>query len=134
MTRTELAAQTGFLGPLIVEYRDGRTWIVREEFIFCSTNPAVGCVHVPQRFETDFASIPRFFWRVLHPTHAHIGKAAVIHDLLYRSPAIPITRLEADQVLIEGMRVLGAPAWIRTAVYLAVRFGGRQAFTLRHLP
>jgi hypothetical protein len=68
---------------------------------------------------------------VIHPTHAHIGKAAVIHDWLYRNPSIPVTRREADEVLIEGMRLLGAPKWKQWAVKSAVRAGGSGAFRPR---
>ena len=122
------------MGPLIVEYRDGHEWVIRHEFLFCSVNAKIGCVHIPIGFVTDFASIPRFFWRVLHPTHAHIGKAAVVHDALYRSPGFSVSRLEADAVLTEGMQVLGAPWWKRKAVYAAVRAGGGHAYVPRHLP
>ena len=77
---------------------------------------------VPAGFVTDFASIPRLFWRVLPPTGSY-GKAAVIHDYLYRTGAF--TRSICDGIFLEAMCELGVPGWKRRVMFRAVRlFGG----------
>jgi len=67
-------------------------------------------------FVTDFASIPRPLWWLL-PKWGKYGKAAVIHDYLYRhktydvktslggSLRVPIGRKRADQIMLEAMAV-----------------------------
>ena len=42
----------------------------------------VGIVVVPAGFATDFASVPRAFWRLLPPFGEYM-LAAVVHDYLY---------------------------------------------------
>lgn len=115
---------SAFTKPLILEYLDGRNWSVREEFDFASEQ-AERIIRVPRRFLTDFASVPRFFWRILPPTGAY-GKAAVIHDYLYRTGSAP--RALADAVFLEGMTVLNVPAWKRQTMYWAVRLFGGLAY------
>lgn len=123
-----LAAQESFQSPLVVEYIDGRNWIVREEFVYVSPRMAI---HVPAGRETDFASIPRALWRWMSPTDWRIGKPAIVHDELYRNPALLVTRQEADAELREAMKCVGANAFDRNAVYWAVRAGGGRAFRPR---
>lgn len=77
---------------------------------------------VPVGFETDFASIPRIFWRVLPPWGRYSG-ASVVHDWLYRERKLP--RKNADQLFIALMQSSGCNAVERVAMYAAVRlFGG----------
>lgn len=121
-------AHDSFQSPLIVQYEDGRNWVVYEQFTYCS--PRV-CIHIPKGFETDFASIPRALWRVITPTERHIGKAAVVHDWLYRTPTWQGTRQQADNELREAMNCLRAPWWKRQMVYAGVRMGGGHAFKER---
>ncbi len=40
-------------------------------------------IEVPKGFVTDFASIPRALWVILHPTGRY-GSAAIIHDYICR--------------------------------------------------
>lgn len=80
---------------------------------------------VPEDFITDFASAPRFIWWLIDPLDPHIAKAAVIHDWLYRSGEVE--RVIADLMLLEGMKILGAPRWKQELVHKTVRmFGGRH--------
>jgi hypothetical protein len=106
----------------VLEYLDGRDYRVVQEFDFAS-EVAEWIIRVPAGFITDFASVPRFFWRVLPPTGQY-GKAAVIHDYLYRTHGA--SKALADQVFLEASTVLGVPVWKRHAMYYAVKlFGGR---------
>lgn len=77
---------------------------------------------VPVGFRTDFASVPRPFWRIIPPWGPY-SPAAVVHDYLYVSGEL--SRKEADQIFLELMERLGVEKWKRTAMYWAVRIGGR---------
>lgn len=121
--------------PLVCEYLDGTTWRLRFPFHFVSPSPAdFPSVELPIGEETDFASLPRFFWRVMHPTHPQIGKAGVVHDHYYRTPSCAVTREGADNALRAGMEALGAPRWKRVIVFRAVRMFGGGAFHARRTP
>lgn len=111
-----------FLRPLVLEYIDGHNWRVVNEFAYLSDlHPYI--VQVPAGFTTDFASVPRFLWNIFSPTGSY-GKAAVIHDYLYRTPHIA-TKREADDIFNEAMQALGTGWWTRNTLYRAVRmFGG----------
>jgi hypothetical protein len=117
--------------PLDVRYIDGDDWMIINPFVFNSPSPEFPSVTLPAGFVTDFASIPRFFWRIMHPTHKHIGKIAVVHDLYYRIGTIDVSRDRADVALRSGMKALGANRVRRNAAYWAVRAGGRRAFQPR---
>ena len=62
-----------FYRPLILEYLDGRRWRLQESFGY--TLRTGRRITVPKGFETDFASVPRFFWRLLPPT-GNYGKGS----------------------------------------------------------
>lgn len=112
-----------FRRPLNLEYIDGRTWLVTEDFTY--TRPTGWGIKVPAGFVTDFASVPRFFWRLLPPTGEY-GKAAVVHDYLYRYGTV--TRAEADRVFLEAMAELGVSRFTRKVMYRAVRLFGAAAY------
>lgn len=78
-------------------------------------------IEVPRGFVTDFASIPRFFQRLLPKLDAHIG-ASVVHDWLYRSGIV--TRKDADDIFLSLMRRAGVGWLKRQAMYRAVRCFG----------
>ncbi len=114
-----------FLLPLDLEYLDGRSWRLLSAFTFGSVVLA-RVIELPIGFQTDFASIPKVFWNLLPPTGRY-GKAAVIHDFLYRTPFYA-TRKQADQVLFEGMTELGVGWGTRQIIYWGVRVGGRRSW------
>lgn len=118
-----------FRTPLRLEYIDGRDWKIIQYFRYVSEDVLERAVVVPRGFVTDFASIPRFLWRVLPPTGKY-GKAAVIHDFLYRTEA-GATRAQADAVFLEAMSDLGVGFLKRYAMYLAVRLFGSRAYLKR---
>ncbi|MCP4647510.1 MAG: DUF1353 domain-containing protein [bacterium] len=72
-------------------------------------------------FVTDFASVPRLFWRIL-PPFGKYAPAAVIHDYLYFTGVVP--RKMADQAFLDGMKILKVPFWKRVIMHRAVRMGG----------
>jgi len=73
-------------------------------------------------YETDLASVPRLVWSVVPPDGKH-SPAAVIHDILYSSEALP--RDGCDEVfrlaLEDTHGVSKAKAW---TMWSAVRAGG----------
>jgi hypothetical protein len=83
-------------------------------------------VEVPAGFQTDFASIPRFFWRILPPWGKY-SKAAVVHDYIYATQG-RYNRQTADTVFNELMRDLKVVSWRRAIIYYAVRLFGWLAW------
>lgn len=86
---------------------------------------------IPVGFRTDLASVPSWAqWLIPH--NGPYAPAAVVHDWLYieRPPSlgtdgwVPITRKDADGVLLRIMRELKVAWWKRTLIYNAVRVGG----------
>ena len=135
---------------------DGKSWMV-----LCSENPGsvfeknmpfgfdIGwsplgkeTVEIPNGFITDFASIPRPLWWLL-PKWGKYGKAAVIHDYLYKRKKarittsskvgdrwyeVPITRKEADRIMLQAMEVSNTPRWQKFLIYAGIRMGGWLAW------
>lgn len=104
-----------FVGP--IEYE------LCETLIFVSDE--IGDVWVPSGTVTDFASIPRLFWRILPPWDTH-RRAAIVHDFLYSTQTQP--KATADKVFLEAMKALKVPAWKAQAMYHAVKWFGFAAW------
>lgn len=86
---------------------------------------------IPDNFKTDFATIPRIFWFIAPPVgygaRAAYGKAAVIHDYLYRNKSIggtAISRKIADDIFVECMKVSNVHPVRQYIMWLAVRMFG----------
>jgi hypothetical protein len=117
-----------FTTALQLEYLDGQSWRVLQAFAYATC--AGFLIVVPAGFETDFASVPRFFWRLLPPTGQY-GKAAVIHDYLYRTVTEDFTKNECDRIFLEAMEYLGVGRPTRYAMYWGVRLFGRGPYQER---
>ncbi len=108
-----------FETPLIVTpLDDGRRWRLVEPFRYHRDTEVI---HVPAGYETDFASIPRLFWRILPPWGKY-GKASVVHDYLCDLRDRPSE--EVHMIFREAMAALGVSAWKRNVMYAAVRCCG----------
>ncbi len=113
---------------IVTPVADGKSWELVEEFDYHrGSAESTEIIHVPKGFITDFASIPRVFWNIL-PPWGEYGKAAVVHDYLYRSDTYPYTRKESDEVFLEAMKVLGVAWWKRNIMYYAVRVFAGSVF------
>lgn len=115
-----------FHSKLIVEDDGGFPFTLKQQLVYVTNVGRRGTMVVPVGFKTDFASIPRFFQRLL-PEIGRYDAAAVLHDYLYQNGVlhgIPVTRADADAMLNEAMGVMKVPAWQRWAIYHGVRLGG----------
>lgn len=117
---------SSFTKPLVVKDNGDETFTLFTEFEYrvgsLSSNEIIT---VPAGFVTDFASVPRIFWSVLPPYGQYTG-ASVIHDWLYRTGGMNshYTRIQCDNIFLEGMVVLGVPKWKRNVMHWAVsKFG-----------
>ena len=111
-----------YLTELDVRHIDGKKWKVINAFLYEKNNGDI--ITVPVGYITDFASIPRLFWRVIgHPAGKH-GKAAVIHDYLYSTHLY--SKKESDKIFYNGMRVSGV-SWIKVSLmYNIVKWFGKK--------
>lgn len=104
--------------PLRLEHIDGRRWTVIEPFTYMMRSGRM--FKVEAGFITDFASVPRAFWRLIPPTGTY-SPAAVVHDWLYRHNGV--TRTEADGIFRDIMAELGVGWLTRQTMWAAVRVG-----------
>lgn len=115
-----------FTTPLEVEVLDdGRHYRLLKEFDFASS-VLERIIRVPAGFVTDFASTPRVLWALIPPTGRY-SKASVLHDDAYQHPemiAPPMTRRQADRLLLEGMDALATGRLTRWCVLIGIRLGG----------
>ena len=93
-------------------------WVLTESCIYQSDlwKPKIT---VPTGFVTDLASIPRIF-RLLFPKNGHHRAAAIIHDYLCRLK-LDFSRVLADKIFLEAMKLQGVPKLRRWLMYSAVR-------------
>lgn len=80
-------------------------------------------ISVPAGYRTDFASIPRFFWRILPPIGKY-GKAAVVHDWLCDESPKRMSSDQAADVFNEAMEVLKVGPIKRCVMTKAVKWFG----------
>lgn len=58
---------------------------------------------VPPGFESDGASMPRFFWRLIgHPFSMDYLREAILHDYFYRTQTV--TRKHADRIFLSMLK------------------------------
>ena len=84
---------------------------------------------IPRGFESDGASVPRFFWRVVCPPLDHRAvRAGVAHDYIYRTQPEDWTRREADLMFLAFLIEDGLPPFRAKLAYWGVRIGGGRAW------
>lgn len=118
---------SAFTSPLEIRPVGCGRWELLKAFSFYTelTEPPE-TIYVPKAFTTDFASIPRALWWLYPPYGDTWGKAAVIHDWLYATQPKWCDRHMADDVFLEGMKILGANWLRRTIMHQSVRlFAGK---------
>lgn len=125
-----------FLGRLNISVdprlpRRERVWRLKSGFRYIDS---AGNRHaVPAGAETDGASIPRFWWRLIgHPLSEQYIAAAVIHDHLWRQAlAGEVPFSYANWVFRDALRASGVWWWRRTAMWLAVTLRGWEVWAAR---
>ena len=129
-------AKSSFREPLILKFldtnEDKRFEVVSPFTYYIDKLGGNLKVSIPPGFRTDFASVPRFFWRVIPPVGLY-GKAAVVHDYLCENKYAwqvdgqgnwayyAVTRKEADKIFREAMNVLGVGKAKRNVMFWGVR-------------
>ncbi len=119
---------SSFTSPLKIEPVDDNMtkWKLLEPFEFYIDEEGRRIYYkVPAGFITDFASVPKIFWNILPPWGKY-GKAAVLHDYLYRTKLV--SRKKADEIFLLSMKVLKVSFCKRYLMYLAVRIFGKKAW------
>lgn len=61
-------------------------------------------ITIPKGYITDFASIPRIFWVIYPPHFYNYRKPSIIHDYLYTSKEVIVSRKEADKEFIKLLK------------------------------
>ena len=80
---------------------------------------------IPRYFESDGASVPRLFWRVVFPnSDSHATTAGICHDYIYRMQPSDWTRREADRMFYAMLIEFGAGLFAARCAYIAVRLFG----------
>ena len=111
-------------GPLKIELLEGgKEGRVHESF---RTHILNKLITVPMGFVTNFASVPRFFWR-LFPPQGEYSEAATVHDYLYQSGIFD--KETADLIFKAAMKKAGVPAWKYVLMYQAVKILGTSAWS-----
>lgn len=80
-------------------------------------------ITAPKGYRTDFASVPRFFHRVIPPMGRH-GKASIIHDWLCDESPKTTDYREAADIFNQAMLALGVSNLRRKLMVAAVKLGG----------
>ena len=82
---------------------------------------------VPEKFDTDLASVPRILWSIYSPNQSETIPGAIIHDYFYSCPN-GLTRKEADSILYDALVYHGISKYTAFKYWLAVRLFGRPHF------
>ena len=117
----------GFLGDIIVKKLAPYEWELLGDLSYENYEIKVTA---KSGMPTDFASVPRFFWRVVGtPAGGEYSCSALIHDALYTARGLAqLTKEQVDDLFLEMLKVEGVSYWKRYAMYWAVRLGGREAW------
>jgi len=111
--------------PLLRWINEEGVWLVEQELsAFWNNMP----FKVDIGFKTDLASIPQMLRSLIPQVGKHI-QPAIFHDLIYRTKGHwKLTREQADDMLLAGMKYTGVRYTRRYAIYWAVRSGGWAAW------
>ena len=84
---------------------------------------------VPYGFESDGASVPRIFWRLVFPSSdTKALRAAFAHDYIYRTHPAGWTKAEADEMFYDLLISDGVPKWRAYLAYKGVDWFGFYAW------
>jgi len=104
--------------PVLKWCTKSSVWILQEAFTVTWGGQTW---EIPKGFRTDLASIPRLFQGLIPKVGKHI-QPAIAHDFFYVHGGI--TKKQADDMFLDGMKYSGVSWWKRRLMYRAVRVGG----------
>lgn len=111
---------SSFTAPLVLTPCPATGWVTTRPFAYEIGKLGSGLViEVPAGTFTDLGTIPRILWPVLPPHDPTCAAAFVLHDVLCRDREF--SRLMADCVFYEAMRVLGVPRWRAATMFFGAR-------------
>lgn len=84
-------------------------------------------VVIPKNFNTDLASIPRWYWTVLSPAYSGLIAPSILHDYLY-SCHLNFDRIEADEILYYSLLSNGVSKFTAYKMYIVVRLFGNPHY------
>lgn len=88
-------------------------------------------IAVPKGFITDLASIPFFLQWLISRIHKTTNTAALLHDYIYQTREIKITRKEADTLFLQEMNSQNTPGWKSFLMFWGVRLFGWTKYKKR---
>ena len=112
-------------GRTLLSWEDDATEFVVEEAFeaYWKRDGKISMFVIPAGFTTDLASVPRIFQSII-PKIGHHIRPAIVHDYCYEG-FTNLTRKEADEMFLEGMKTTKVSWLRRKAMWLAVRVGGK---------
>lgn len=100
-------------------------WVVAKPFKYhVGSEASSDIIRVPKGYKTDFASVPRMFWRICPPDGVYT-QAAVVHDYACENQRDTRSQKEIDLIFLEAMEVLEVPKWKRVMMHRAVEAAQR---------
>lgn len=110
----------------------GKLYALGQDYYFLVDIHAFKCLfHITAGFQTDGASIPRWFWFLFGcPYDPQFVAAAICHDALYGGELLP--RWFCDWTFYKLLRDLGVPWWKSSLMFVGVRLGGWIVWIFEH--
>ena len=113
-----------FKNNLKVEKIGDQDYILLDDLVY-ENNTLI--ITVKSGFWFDAISIPKIFWTLIDsPFTGKAVRSATIHDGLYASQHL--SKKDCDKIFLECMKCDGVSYFKRYAMYLAVKYGGHQAY------
>lgn len=117
---------SSFTEPLYLT-PDGDKWKVTRSFSYEIGKLGSGLkITVPEGYRTDLGSIPSILWFILAPQDPYAAAPYTLHDRNYDEP--DFSRLMADLILYESLRVNGYSRPKSALVFLGARIGGKAHY------
>lgn len=85
-------------------------------------------IEIPHDFNTDLASIPRWYWSILSPAYSGFIAPSILHDYLYTCPN-GRTRYEVDSIFYNALRKNDVSILTSLKMYFAVRVFGKSHYS-----
>ena len=119
-TSSEVRLKTAFHSPVCIKPRVDYHYRTCNEIDF-----SINGKHfiIPEKFETDLASIPKIAWPIMAPAHSSLIRPAIVHDWFYRMTC-DFTRLQTDLIFYHMLRNDGVSKFRASTMYYAVRLFG----------